>query len=428
MCHHCKSHILSPVPPYLLSLSLTLALFHSRTQHTTSQGLAVDNGLPGHHVLEELLVLGLGDVEGRDGVRVGVGGHLEDRLGVLAAANQDTGDEVVVVLAKHTEGAHGVLARGLETRKEAADEVVGLEDRLELVVVLVVELDDRVSLGVKVLKEPGQRLLARVLVRVGALPLVQVERRLGQVVQRVLGLGRRLGLVVLVVLGRGRSLGLLGLGSGGSLGLLLLLGRNKLDVVLGELELLVDGEHLGLVGDGVEVAHRVGVLGAEVDAAEAGEDHADRGGEVEVGEGDAVADDEGLLLELGLDVGEGTVEVGPDTLLSGLVVGDDVEAEEHELDAVVQDLVLGERDPLVDKGGRLGVGAEQLGVVRKAGDCERVEKSKESVSVHTLCQRNGRAWLCAVCSVFVVVDNVCGALQCNAVQRGATWCRVRALC
>lgn len=355
---------------------------------TISESLTINSSLPSHHVLEELLVLRLANIQRSDGVRVDIGSNLQNGLGVLTAANHNTRDQVVVVLTKDTHGTHGVFAGGLKTGEETTNEVVRLENGLKFVVVLVVQLDDGVSFVVEVLEEPGESLLAGVFVGVSSLPLVKVERGLGQVVQGVLGLGSGLGLVIVVVLGSGSSLGLLSLRSRGSLRLLLLLGGNKLDVVLSKVEVAENLEELGLVGDGLEVSDGVGVLGAEVDTSNAAEDEGKVGSDGQVGKGDTVTDKEGLLLELGLEEGESAVEVLVALLLSSLVVGEHAEAKEEDLKTVVEDLVVSERNPLVNESSGLGVSAEELGVVREAGNCERVSESERKRAKRNDLERN----------------------------------------
>lgn len=130
--------------------------------------------------------------------------------------------------------------------------VRGHEHLGELGVVLEVDSPDGEALAVKLLVEPGEGLLAGVEVGVLPLPLLEVEGRLGQVVEGVLdlGLGGDKGLLLLLVglLLLGGLLLLLGGGSGG-LGLLSRsgLGRGLVRPLLGELGVAVVEDRLELL-------------------------------------------------------------------------------------------------------------------------------------------------------------------------------------
>jgi hypothetical protein len=136
-------------------------------------GLAVDDDglVPGPHVVDELLVLGLGGVELGEGVGLHVGGNLKGRGGVLAADDKGTLDDGVVVDAEDGTGTEDVLAAALETGEETADLVVAHEGHGELVVVLEVHAPERELLEVAVLPEPGKGDLTGLLVGVLALPV-----------------------------------------------------------------------------------------------------------------------------------------------------------------------------------------------------------------------------------------------------------------
>lgn len=143
------------------------------------------------------------------------------------------------------------------------------------------------------------------------------------------GLSGDKGLLLIVLLGLG-SLGRLGgSGGGGSLGLLL--GGSVDDGLLDQGGLAGEGEELRLVSDSVEVAEEVGVggavggvenlraervvsgesLGREEEATHELETTGEGGGDEDVGDRDAVSDEEGL-------VGEGLLEVRGERLDLGL--------------------------------------------------------------------------------------------------------------
>ena len=109
---------------------------------------------------------------------------------------------------------------------------------------------------------------ARLLVGVSAFPILEVERRLGEIVKRVLGL--RLcgdeGFLLLIVI-RSLRLGfLLSLGSswGGRSSGLLLLGRgDELDSLFCVFDLAEALLQLGVVDDRLEVTNEVGEFGTK---------------------------------------------------------------------------------------------------------------------------------------------------------------------
>lgn len=341
--------------------------------------MTVDGELPGHGVLEELLVVGVVlDVELGEVVRLPVGGDLDDGGSVLTTEDEDTVNERVVGCAEDEHGTEEVLARSLEAGKETADEVGRHEGEGELVVVLVLAAPDREALPVHLVVEVLERAAgtAGVEVRVGALEVLKVEGRLGEEVKGVLGLGL-LGdegllslLVVLLLLGGLLLLLGLGLLSLGGLLLLLLGGSDELGLLLDELgvAVVVDGSKLGRLDDGVGVTDNVGDLGADRGVNDRSEGRGEGRGEEDVGNGDALADNVGLLqedlvegLEAGNDLVDNTLK---DTLVVGKAAGEDAVGESK----ADENLLVGKVLPLADLGGLVDVGGDEVGVGGKRRD------------------------------------------------------------
>jgi hypothetical protein len=189
------------------------------------------------------------------------------------------------------------------------------------------------------LVEPLERTASSSCLQVGVLPLplLKVERRLREVVERVLGLGL-LGherLIVIVILDNLLLLGrLLGLGSLLSLGLVLLgllgLGGGSVGGGLGERRLAVvkDGSKLGLVDEAacqrelsvertcdsrLEVSHNVGDLGAHGRVNQAGEHVSKSSGDKDIGDGNPLSDQPGLVVEVVVELGQARVDAVKDT-------------------------------------------------------------------------------------------------------------------
>lgn len=149
------------------------------------------------------------------------------------------------------------------------------------------------------------------------LPLIEGETGLGESLARVLGLGGLSG--DLLLLSGGGLLLLLGLGR--LLLLLLLLGGDEDDGLLDESGLSDNGGNVRLVHDGVEETEGVGEGGAELGVEDLGESERERDGDEEIGEGDALSDEEGARGEGLLEVGEVGLSAGLGSLNGGLVVG-----------------------------------------------------------------------------------------------------------
>ena len=265
--------------------------------------LAVDGDalLPAPGILDELSVLRLGGVELSELVALPVRGDVESRNVLLTSDDESTLDNGVVVLAVDGSTSEDVLAGTLKTVVEATNQVVGHEGEGKLIVVLVVNLPDRPLLEVEVVPEVLHGLVVVLDVGVLALPLVKRERGTAESLKRVLGLGGSGGL-----LGSGSSSSGGG-GSGGGL-LLRLLGllggsvgqSNSLE----ELDLLSDIREDGLAADSLEPSGGSGVLLAPLLVKEVLEATGGNASSEEIGEGDTLADEEGVVEEVLLNNGE----------------------------------------------------------------------------------------------------------------------------
>lgn len=325
------------------------------------EGLAIDGdrGVPGPDVLD-VLAVSLGSVvELGELVTLPVGADGEGRGRLLAADKVDTLDDTGVVGAVDTLATKEVLAGSLKTGLETTDQVVGHEGELQLVVVLVVNLPEGVLLRLEVLPEPGHGNLAGVIVGVLALPLVKDEGRLAKGLEGVLGLGGLRGGLVL------------GSGSGsGSLGLLLLLGGSVLDALLSELRLGEDSLERVLVDDGVVPAGESDVLLAVLLVKDGSESTGHESSSEEISEGDALANQVGVLGEVVLENSKGVVG-SLDSLIDNLLVVA-LEAQEGAVPAskAGENLAVGERHP-ADDGSVVLLGlAKEGGLLVLGGHCK----------------------------------------------------------
>lgn len=226
------------------------------------------------------------------------------------------------------------------TKRREGQEAAHHEGERELVVVLEVNLVGRVAREV-LLEEPGEELGLGVGVRVLDLDVDQVERGLGKELERVLGRGRVLerrllllvvgGLGGLGLGGLGRSLGLGGLSGG------VLLGGNVGRDLGSERDAGEGLGDLGVVDNGLLEADDVGVLLLVLGAEELGEGVGEDAGDRDVGERDAVADEERVGREVLVERGEDGLDLLEAVLEDGLDEGDVV------VEHAVQD-----RDALVD--------------------------------------------------------------------------------
>lgn len=297
-----------------------------------------DRHVPSPHVRNVLAVLLAGGIKFSEVVALPVWGDVKGRDVLLAADHEDTTDDAGVIGAVHGLSAEDVLARALQPSVKAADQVIGHEGELQLLVILVVHLPQRVLVGLEVIPEPGHGDRAGVFVRVLALPVVEDESRLAKSLQRVLGL---------LLLGRfllSRSGG-----SSGRLGLLLLLGRGVLDHLLSEDGVLNNSLEGGLVDHGLVPAGDARVLRAPGLVQDGSEGAGEEGSSKKVSQGDALANEVGVGGEVALEGGN-VLQRDLGGLLNGLlVVG--IHAQEGAVPGgeAGQELRVGEGHPAEDR-------------------------------------------------------------------------------
>lgn len=343
--------------------------------------LAVDGDalLPAPGVLNELSVLSLGGVELSELVALPVRGDIESGDVLLATDDESTLDNGVVVLAVDGSTSEDVLAGTLKTVVEAANQVVGHEGEGELIVVLVVNLPERPLLEVEVIPEELHGLVVVLDVGVLALPLIERERGAAESLKRVLGLGGSRSLIR-----SGGSSG--GSGRGGLLlglllGLLRLLGgsvgqSNGLE----ELDLLSNLGEDGLAADSVEPSGDSRVLLAPLLVEEVLEATGGNASSEEIGEGDALADKEGVLDEMLLNNSE--VLLGNlDGLVDVLLVVGRVALEGAEpSNEGGEDLRVEEGHPLQDGSIVLLGLAEKSGLLVLGSDCIGVSEVPDKLA------------------------------------------------
>jgi len=135
------------------------------------------------------------------------------------------------------------------------------------------------------------------LVGISAFPVLEVEGRLGEVVKRVFDLRllrhERLLFLIISFLGLGLLLGFRSSGSGSRLGRLLFHGGHELNGLFGVDDRAVYLLNLGLVGDGLKMPDEIGEFGTQ--GRINGDIHGflDEGSDVEIGECNAFAYEEG---------------------------------------------------------------------------------------------------------------------------------------
>lgn len=315
--------------------------------------------------------LDLGEVVGFE--ISGVGNFLGD---LLATNDKVTRDGIVVVGAGYDHAGESVLASKFKTGEETANEVVGHEDKSQLVVVFVVDAPDAEALRIyrkhdvrstsdgfkklqtltKVLPEPLHGNIG-VVVAVLALPVIQLKVAGGKQVQLGLGLGCRLGFFSRLLLLLGSLLLRLFL-----LFLLLLLGRSVLQGSLAEDNVTKSFLEVLLVDDGEVVTGDVLVLVAEFLVKDELVGPYKRGDKADIGQGNVLTNEVGLGQQDLVEGIHGTL----DSLNGGINVGLHVGHETHQgvqpTSNVSVDFVLGEKDPLHDKCLLNSIRAQKRGV------------------------------------------------------------------
>lgn len=250
------------------------------------------------------------------------------------------------------------------------DQVGSHEGEGQLIVVLVVDLPDGVLLEVGVLPEPGEGLLAGLLVGVLSLPLVQIEGGAGKLSEGVLRLGGRLVLLLL----------LLGCRLGGSLGLLLLglllgcsLGGNVLDGLVDEVELSSDLSVAGDVVDGLVPTGDVGVLRSPCLVEEVLEAAGEDAGSEDIGKSQTLADEIGVCKKVLLEDLDG-LEGGSSRVINVLlVVGVAAENGAEPATERGEDLGVGEGHPSQDGGVVLLGLSQKCGLLVLRGHCGKCQ-------------------------------------------------------
>jgi hypothetical protein len=320
-----------------------------------------DGDVLGPHVLDELAVSLVRGVELGELVTLVVGADSESRLPLLATDHEGTVDDTVVVLAVHGLSTEDVLAGSLKTGLEATDQVVGHEGELELVVVTVVDLPERVLIGLEVIPEPGHGNGADVIVGELALPVIKDESRLAKSLKGVLGLGG---------LSSGGSGGGSSSSSGGS-GLRLLLRGSVLDGLLSELGAGDDSLEGVLVDNGVVPPGGGGVGLAPGLVKDSGEGAGEERGSEDIGQGDTLTNKVGVGSEVSLEGSnglEGSLGGVIDVLL---VVGVETHQGAVPGTELGQDLSVGEGQPAEDGSVVLLGLAEEGGLLVLGGDYEQ---------------------------------------------------------
>lgn len=327
------------------------------------------------HIGNELLLL-IGEVlDLGPCVALSIGVDLQHVVGALASHEPATTNDVVLVtlVLEDVHVTETVLTELIASLNETRDEVAGLETNGALIVVAVVAEPD----GPALLIEHGPELVhdgveVGLGVGVDSEPSIEVEGAGREVVEwsalllGLLGLGLgflSLGLFLLLLL-----LGLLGLG------LLLLLGLLSLRLGgdghggLAELDGSHHSQELGLVDAGGEPTDEAGVGGAVALVKEELEAVEEVAGDDDIGEGDLVADEVGVVDEVVVEDLEGLLEV----LLGGLeglgVGGEEADDGAEPVHEGGDDLGGAPVDPLINEGLLVEGGAHELGVGAEAGD------------------------------------------------------------
>lgn len=272
-------------------------------------------------VLDEGLILGVGDIGLAPSVGIAVLAHLGGELrGALSTADQEAASDLsLVILTEGDDNSERVLAGSLETLGETTSQVGGHEHLGEILVEHVVSEPEGPSVGLEVLPEPRKNLSADILgvVRVDTLELLKVELGGGEEVEGVLRLRLRLFLIIFLTRSGGGSGSSGGGGSSGGRGGL----GDKDHSLLAESEGggIDSGDNVGLTGDGTEPTEDVSEGLAELGAEDGAETDRERADKDDIGDGDGLSNEVSAGQQVVVQGGQqlGDVSLGG---LSGLSV------------------------------------------------------------------------------------------------------------
>lgn len=303
--------------------------------------------LPSPLVINELLVLWLRGIKLGERITLVVWSDIESVEGILTTDDESTLDDRVTLNPVDGSTTEDVLAGTLKTSEETTNEVGSHEDFGKLIVILIIDLPERVLLGVEVLPEPLESNWG---VRVGvlALPLINRNGWLSKGLNWVLGLWCRWSLVLffldfLCLWLRSLLLGLLLWGS-------FLLGRGVLDGFINEGELVNDSGVDWLVVDGLVPTGNIGVLGTPLLVEEELETTGDDTSSVEISKGDTLTGKVSVVLEVGLDGTNGLQSSLGGVLNSELVVWGTSDQRTEPTSESGEDIMVEVRHPLENGG------------------------------------------------------------------------------
>ncbi|KAH3662050.1 hypothetical protein OGAPHI_006231 [Ogataea philodendri] len=147
---------------------------------TVDNFLAVVRLVPSPHVLNELLVLWLGWVQFGERVRFPIWSNIESWNSILASDKESTNNTVVVVLSVNNGRTKQVFGGSGQSVEETSNQVVRHESQGQLIIVLVSDSPQRPFLRVpELVPEVWQSTSSGVLVGVFSLPLVKCLKWLG---------------------------------------------------------------------------------------------------------------------------------------------------------------------------------------------------------------------------------------------------------
>jgi hypothetical protein len=321
--------------------------------------------VPGHVVLDFLLLLFvLRRLNLSELVRFVISSIVDFVRDLLTTDHPVTRDAVVVVGATNDHGTESILVSTLKTGIETTDQVVRHESLGELIVVLVIGSPDGETFGIMVFPEPLHGDIS-VVVGVHTLPSIHDEGRGRQKIESALGLGSRLGLFgffsslgLLLLLGLLGLLFLLRLSS-----LLLLLRRSVLESNFAERNVTNNSLEVRLVDQSLEVTVDVLVLSTELLIEKHLVRHDQGSGNSDISIGNLLTDQVGLVKEdLVKDI-HGTLNLLDGSINRGLKVIGISHKRTKPRRKVAAELVVREKNPLLDKSTLSSSGTEEGGVL-----------------------------------------------------------------